>query len=558
MATSGAKLLTQCLLNAGVERVYGIIGTSIVAFVDGLYEAREQIQYISCRHEQVAATMADTEGRLTGRPGVVVLHSGPGALNSAISLGNAAKDCSPVIAITGAVRRKLENVSGMLQLDHLSVFAPICRAVYRVNSADRIPDIFEKAWRAALGAPPGPVLIEVPEDVWTEQSQAPESDRKFSAPEIPVASAKEIDTILSSLKSADKPLLLCGGGLAADGDRTAVRFSETLNLPVATTCNGRGVVPESHPLCLGRCGFGGGNTVADFAMENADLILAAGCTISDMSTYEFTMPVKAAVITINLDPEQNMPGVTLKQAVRADAAGVLNAVLDAWDNQETPDRSDWLSKFDAPAKIWKQMLERNVLPGKTPLSPGYVCNEIAGYMGERDIVTVGAGMHLLYPMAHIPCNTPRTFLSAVNFGAMGFGLAAGIAAGLIRPDSKVVTIIGDGDVMMTFQDLETAVRHNIPIKVFIFNDSAYRVLLVRQKVQFGGRIIGTQHGNPDFALLAGAFGARGIRLEKPEDVKDTVREVMESNDPTVVDVIIDPDDVAPTNVQAFLRMNMNT
>ena len=202
MATTGAKLLVECLLKAGVERIYGIIGTSNVAFVDAIYDAKEQIRYISCRHEQVAASMADTEGRLTGMPGVVMLHSGPGALNAAISLGNAAKDCSPAIAITGAVKRKLKNIDGMLHTDHLSVFAPICRAVYRVDDTVKIPEIFKNAWETATGLPPGPVLIEVPEDVWTEQVEEPPEVEAPVMKDRPTLSYKEIEEVVEALNSA--------------------------------------------------------------------------------------------------------------------------------------------------------------------------------------------------------------------------------------------------------------------------------------------------------------------------------------------------------------------
>ncbi|MFH1538261.1 MAG: thiamine pyrophosphate-dependent enzyme, partial [bacterium] len=305
----------------------------------------------------------------------------------------------------------------------------------------------------------------------------------------------------------------------------------------------------------GRCGFGGGTPVADFALENADLILAAGCTISDMTTYEFTLPVRAEVITVNLDSEQNLPGIALKKALIADAGTFLDGAVTACGYDKAPARSEWFAMFEQPKKMWRQLVENNVNPKKKPLSPGFVCREIAKYMEDGDIVTVGAGMHLLYPMAHIECRAPRTFLSAVNFGAMGFGLAAGIAAKLLKPETKVVTIIGDGDVMMTFQDIETAVREKIPMKMFILNDNAYRVLLFRQKIQFTGRILGTTHGNPDFARLADAFGARGVRLEEPDDVEPAVREAMETEEPTIVDVIIDPEDVAPTNMQAVLRMS---
>ncbi|MEW6200696.1 MAG: thiamine pyrophosphate-binding protein [bacterium] len=552
---TGAKQLVESMKAAGVNRIYGIIGTSNVAFVDALYDETEAIRYISCRHEQVAATMADAEGRLTGKPGVVLLHSGPGALNSLISLTNAAKDCSPAIAITGAVKRKLRGGDGMLEVDHLRIFENICRGVFRVNSAAEIGEVFCRAWEAAVGYPHGPTLIEVPEDVWLEPISSPPEVRIPKTPLPLKPSETDVESALENLQRAERPLLLYGGGIAyAGAAELALHFAERWNLPVATTGNGRGTMPETHALCLGRTGFGGGNIVADFAVQNADFILAVGCTLSDMTTYEYTRPIAADVITVNLDEGHDLPGIVLRSAVRADAKLFLEGILKLSGEGEAPERGEWFASFESSRKGWQQIVEAGAVAGRVPLAPGYVCREIAKYMGDSNIVTVGAGMHLLYPMAYIPSLKPLTFLSAVNFGAMGFGMAAGIAAKLISPDRTVVSILGDGDALMAFQDIETAVREKIPVKIFILNDSAYRVLLFRQRLQLGGRIIGTRHGNPDFARLAESFGAKGIRIEKPDEVSAKVKETMDADVPVVVDVIIDPDDMAPTNLQAVLVM----
>ncbi|MEW5945238.1 MAG: thiamine pyrophosphate-binding protein [bacterium] len=555
MTSSGARLLAESMLAAGVERIYGIIGTSNVVFMDALYDVRDGLRYISCRHEQVAATMADVEGRLTGKPGVVLLHSGPGALNSLISLTNAAKDCSPALAVTGAVKRKLRGADGMLEVDHLRVFAPICRGVFRVESAADMPETFRAAYAAALGPPPGPALLEVPEDVWMEPAAEAPEIKPPDKPAAPAPPEEDVALALDAIRSARKPLFLAGAGIAcARASRLAVEFAQRWNLPVVTTGNGRGTVPETHDLCLGRCGFGGGTPVADHAVQNADFILAVGCTLSDMTTYEYTLRIQAECATVNLDPGHNLPGILLKRDIRADAGKFLEKALAMSGEGEPPERREWFASFEQPKKTWRQMIDAGAAARK-PLPGGFVCREIAKYMEPEDIVTVGAGMHLLYPMAHIPCRAPLTFMSAVNFGAMGFGMAACIAAKLLRPERRAVAILGDGDALMAFQDLETAVREKIPVKIFVFNDNAYRVLLFRQKLQLMGRVHGTLHSNPDFALLARSFGALGIRLENPDEVQPLVKEAMEADEPVVVDVIIDAEDLAPTNLQAVLAMS---
>ncbi|HLN29379.1 MAG TPA: thiamine pyrophosphate-binding protein [Gemmataceae bacterium] len=281
----GTDAITHCLKAMSVKRVYGLIGTSIVGFLDGLYEARDTIRYISCRHEQVAGSMADAEGRLTRRPGIVALHSGPGSLNAMISLANAAKDCSPVIAITGSIKRRLQGCDGMLELDHVRVFRPICRAAFRVDDVRNIPTIFTEAWNAAMSGPGGPVLIEVPEDVWADRDDIDvASFNPTVPPPVPVA-ADKIRHILERLHQAARPLILAGAGVSyTHAEKFLKQVVEHLHVPVVTTGNGRGALSERHPLALGRAGYGGGNAVADEAMRRADFILGIGCTMSDITT----------------------------------------------------------------------------------------------------------------------------------------------------------------------------------------------------------------------------------------------------------------------------------
>jgi acetolactate synthase-1/2/3 large subunit len=541
------------MLAAGVQRAYGIIGTSNLYFFDALYDVRDKIRYISCRHEQVAATMAEVEGRLTGKPGVVILHSGPGALNSLISLANAAKDCSPALAITGAVKRRMRGTDGMHEVDHLKIFAPICRAVFRVESAASIPETFRAAYRATYGPPPGPVLVEVPEDVWREIVDAEPAIEPPSIPKYPGPSEDDVKYVLEAIEKSQKPLLLAGAGIQyAGASELALRFAERWNVPVATTGNGRCTLPESHPLCLGRCGMAG-TSAGDSALENADLILTVGGGISDILSYDYSFPIKAAVITVNLDSGRLMPRLDVRKTIHSDAKRFLEKALHLSGSSQPPDRSAWWASFDEPKKAWMQMVEGGAMPRK-PLPSGYVCREIANHIGPKDILALGTGMHVLYPLAHIQRQEPLTSLSAVNFGAMGFATAAGMAAKLIYPERQVVTISGDGDVLMTIQDLETIVRENINLKIFVLNDNAYRVLLFRQKFQTGGRILGTEHSNPDFARLAESFGIKGIRLENPEDVAPGIRAAMESPGPVVVDAIVDRDEPAPANLMAVATM----
>ncbi len=551
-----AQLLMESLKKMGVSRVYGVVGTSNVAFVSSLSDESD-IRYISCRHEQVAGSMADAEGRLTGKPGVVLTHSGPGTFNSLISLGNAYKDCSPVICITGAVKRRLKGSDGMLEADHLRIFGPLLKGAYRVEDASQTIPICAKAYNTAMSGARGPVLIEVPEDVWLEETDAEPEGLFLAASHKPPLHVETVWKVLDMVKEAERPLLLSGGGVAYGGaSQQVVAMAEKMNLPVITTGNGRGTVPETHPLSLGRVGFGGGNSVADTALEKADLVLGLGCTISDMTTYEYTLPIEADVILVNLDLEA-MLGSKLQAdlMVEADVKDFLDQILHGLAGYTAPDRAAWFESLQEVRDAWQQMVDAG-LASREPLPAGLVVHELAARAPGDTIVTVGAGMHLLYPMVFWPCEHPLSFLSAVNFGSMGFGFPAALGAKLVHPEREVVAVLGDGDFMMTVQDLETAVREGIGVKVLVLNDGMYRVLDVRQRLQFQGKVFGTRHGNPDFAKLAESFDAEGIRIEKLADVIPGVERLLAAPGPAVADVIIDPDDMPPMNLMANLRMSM--
>jgi acetolactate synthase-1/2/3 large subunit len=553
-----AQVLVEGMKAMGARRIYGVIGTSNIAFINALYDYQEDIRYISCRHEQVAASMADAEGRLTGIPGVALTHSGPGTLNALIAVGNAYKDCSPMILLSGAVKRKLKGSDGMLEADHLSIFTPMCKGVFRLEEAGRAEAVFSKAYSLAVSGARGPVLIEVPEDVWDEEIAGESPAFRLSAEYRPPLHVEDVWRSMELLKEARRPLLLSGGGVAyARCSDLMIRFTEALQAPVITTGNGRGTVPEGHPLCLGRVGFGGGNSVADAALSQADVILGLGCTISDMTTYEYTLPLSGEVILVNIDLEAMLSSrFRAQHLVEADVKDFLTEALGAVKDYRPPPRDEWWGLLEPKRQEWKNMVDAAVASGKVPLSPGRVINELTKLLPRERIITSGAGTHLLYPMDFMPCLEPLTFLAATNFGAMGFGFPAALAAKLVYPEKEVVAVLGDGDFMMTLQDLETACREKIKVRVLVINDYMYRVLNLRQRLQCQGRVLGTCHGNPDFAALARSFGASGWRLDKVEDTGTVLAGALAADGPAVVDVIADPDDMPPLNLEATLRMSL--
>ena len=551
---SGAQALAFGIEKMGAKRLYGIIGTSILGFFEGLYERQDKIRYISCRHEQVAATMAEVEGRLTGRPGVAMVHSGPAALNAMISVGNAYKDCSPMILITGAVKSRLKGTDGMLEADHLRIFSPFVKGDYRVQRTAEIPSILSTAFQTSLSGAWGPVVIEVPEDVWKERADVDESGYRFDVPPPTKPDEKEIERIIDALSRAKRPLILAGCGVAyaraGEGFKSLV---ERWQVPVVTTGNGRGALSEDHPLSLGRVGFGGGNPVADHAYQKADVILGIGCGISDMVTYEFTQETDADIYLINLDPAAEKRKVFVEKNLLCDAGEAIAVLNRLSVGKKVGPLASWSQDLEGDRTQWREMLVSAARPSE-PLSPSYVLSRLDPLLPHDVIVTGGAGMHVTYAHDYLPTRGPLQFLAAVNFGAMGLGLPAAMAAKLCFPERTVVAVLGDGEFMMTVQDLETAVREKIGVKIVVVNDNSYRVLEMKQKFQYQGHVIGTRHNNPDLVKLADSFGMKGIRLKKPGEVDQGLKEMMNADGPVLLEIVTDPEDIPPTNLEAVLKM----
>jgi len=303
ISLTGAQVLATCLERADVRRIYGIVGTSNIGFVNALYDKRDTIRYVSARHEQVAASMADMEGRMTGKPGVCLTHSGPGTLNATMSMANAYKDCSPLILISGAVRPALKGSDGLIEADHGKVIGPVCKGAFQVMDLAEMPAVFSSAYRLAMTPAKGPVLIEVPENLWQAEGKVDLDAIDLTLPSTGAVDQAAVEAVFQAFRDADRPVLLTGAGVfEADAAPLVLRLAEEANVRVVTTGNGRGVIPESHDLCLGRVGFFG-NPVADKALEQADLILGLGCCLSDLITWEYTVELAGKVVIVNADPE---------------------------------------------------------------------------------------------------------------------------------------------------------------------------------------------------------------------------------------------------------------
>ncbi|MDG6983300.1 MAG: thiamine pyrophosphate-binding protein [Nitrososphaerota archaeon] len=543
-----SEVLVRSLESYGVKRGYGLVGTSVLELMDAL--TTSQIRYVSTRHEQVAVSMADAEGRVTGRPGVAFVHGGPGFLNSIVSVTNAWKDGSPMLLVAGAVKKRMVGMDSWLEVPQSAMISSVVKKAWRVERGQDAARVFSEAYSLAMSPPFGPVFVEVPEDVWGQE--AGRDTVPPSASPARRAGQDEVQRVADALAKAAMPLVVAGGGInSPSGAAALASLLKRYKVPVVVTGNGRGAVPDDDPLVLGRIGFGGGNTVADGALAKADVVLCLGCGLSDVSTYGFNLTPRGEVYVVDLDPLWDRKPAPCSMHVGCDApdfAARLAPIL-----PQRPLGGAWEAQIEEWRRAWGAMLDAGSRTSSGFVSAGKFLTALDGALPADSVLAAGQGLHVLYAYAFMRVRSSRSFLAATNMGSMGFVFPAALGAKMTFPEREVVAVLGDGEFLMTLQDLETAVRERVGVKLVIVNDNSYRVLLMRQKIQKMGRVFGTTHSNPDFVRMAEAFGAQGISVGSDQETEDAVKFITKKSDvPLIVDLRIDPEDLPPLNIQGSL------
>ena len=543
-----SELLVRSLESYGVSRAYGLVGTSILELMDALYGSK--IRYVSTRHEQVAVSMADAEGRLTGRPGVAFVHGGPGFLNSLVSVTNAWKDGSPVLLVAGAVKRRMVGLDSWLEVPQSEMAASVVKRAWRVGRGSEAAAAFSQAYSLASSPPKGPVFVEVPEDVWAQE--AGEGVAPPSVKEAILADEGQVEKVARALEKAKRPLLVVGGGLNTPEGAKALRLLlSRIEVTVATSGYGRGALSEDHPLSLGRIGFGGGSGVADGALVKADVVVCSGCGLSDVSTYGFNLTPRGEVYVADLDPLWDGKPIPCSVHLECDARDFVEKLT-----RLTGERKfdvEWKEQIGQEKLRWGAMLEPGPRSKAGFASPARFLKALDRVLPPDAILSAGQGIHVLYAYAYLRVRTSRSFLAATNMGSMGFVFPAAVGAKMVFPDRESIAVMGDGEFLMTMQDMETAVREKAGAKIVVLNDNSYRVLLMRQKIQKTGRVFGTTHSNPDLVKMAEAFGAEGMTVGSDGEIDAAVEFLMRKSDlPLLVEVKVDPEDLPPLNIQGSL------
>jgi len=537
---SGGRLIVDALAEHGADRVFCVPGESYLDVLDALHDS--EISTVVCRHEGGAAYMAEAQGKLSGRPGIVMVTRGPGAANAFVGVHTAYQDAVPMILFVGLIPLPHRHREAFQEFDVSGWFGTTAKQVLVLDQAGRAPEVVAAAYHAALSGRPGPVIVGLPEDVLVEQADVPD------VPPLPVSngsvSERDLTELGSLLGGATSPLVVVGGTRwTADASRNVTRWAEAWRLPVAGDFRTYDLIDHDSPSYVGQLGYGRDDRLAQ-RLADADLVIALGGALSDVPTDGFTLRQDRAAVNVVVSPDPSLLGHlgAVKQQIVASPA----AFADAVDGLGPPGEVTW-SAWTEEARA--QQVEYGALPDPSTFEPDdtaqmtAVMRDLTDRLPRDAIVTFGAGNHAIWAQRFVRHHQPGTLLGPRN-GSMGYGTAAAISASLAEPDRLVVSIAGDGCFLMNGQELATAVQYGAAPLVVIMDNGQYGTIRAHQEQHYPGRVSGTQLQNPDFAALARSFGAHGEVVRTNRDIEPALDRalaaVWEQRIPALVHVIVDP------------------
>ena len=540
---SGAQALIRALEHEGVEMAFGVPGGAILPAYDPLLDS--PIRHILARHEQGAGHMAEGYAWATGKVGVCIATSGPGATNLVTPLADALIDSVPVVAITGQVPTTSVGNDAFQEAYTTGITMPATKHNYFVTDAGEIPEIVHQAFHIASTGRPGPVLIDIPKNIlnartmWHDPLELNLPGYRPTVEGHPMRVRDAVEKIAAS----KRPVLYVGGGIIkANAAEQLRRFADLTGAPVTTTLMGRGAFPDSHPLAMGMPGMHGTYT-AITAIQKADLLIAIGVRFDDRVTGNpATFAPSAEVIHVDVDPAEIGKVRAADIPIVGDARRVLEQLIEAWSGRETPARPEWL----ATIKTWQRDHPLHYdQAADGPIKPQYVVEELHRLTRGEAIVVAGVGQHQMWASQFWKFEEPRRWINSGGLGTMGFAVPAAVGAKAGKPDSLVYAIDGDGCFQMTSQEMITAAEEGIPVKVAVFNNGSYGMVTQWQKLFYGGRLSASVLGQGvDYPKLAEAMGCVGLRAESPEDVAPTIEKSLAIDDrPVVVEFVVDPDEM---------------
>ncbi|WP_246257107.1 acetolactate synthase large subunit [Amycolatopsis anabasis] len=528
---NAARLLVRILEAEGVEYVFGVPGEENIHFVDALNDS--PIRYILVRHEQGAAFMAEIYGRLTGKAGVASATLGPGAINLQLGVADATTNSTPVVAISAQVGLDRIYKESHQVVDLVRLFRPITKWAELAPAAEALPELVRKAFKTAQTERPGAVYLAIPEDVEAAPVTGDLKPLPVNVVRPQEPSPSQVARAAEILSSAARPIVLAGHGATRDRASAAlVEFSERLGLPVATTFNGKGVFPDDHPHALGAVGFMRHDYV-NFGFDEADVLLAVGYELQEFDPVKINPRGDKRIVHIHQFPAEVDNHYPVDVGIQGDISRSLRALADA-----VPRRFDLAGTGEKIRGLIRDELDQGRAEDGFPLSPRRIVADIREAMRRDDIVLADTGAVKMWLARMYPTYEPNTLLVSNGLSAMGFGVPGALAAKLAHPERRVLAATGDGAFLMNSQELETAVRENIPITVLIWQDDAYGLIDWKMDLELR-RSSHIAFGNPDFVQYAESFGARGYRITAADELLPTLRKALADDGVSVVTVPVD-------------------
>lgn len=532
MELKGSEIIAECLLEQGVDTVFGYPGGAVLEIYDALYKYSDKIKHIMTAHEQGASHAADGYARATGKTGVVIATSGPGATNLVTGIATAYMDSIPMVAITGNVGRALLGKSSFQEVDIAEIVKPVTKKSFQVAAMEELAPTIRKAFQIAGSGRKGPVLIDVPKDITAMKT---EYTKQQPLPYEPIAEpkAEDIDEVVKLLENCQRPVIYAGGGvISGNASKELTEFAEILDAPVCCSLMGMGDISGDHPLFAGNLGMHGA-VETGMAIKDADLIVAAGARFSDRvagDTEKFG--ANARIIHLDIDLKEINKNVKVDSWLLGDIKELLSELKAKLTQQNHEQWKKELSKYTTVTEV---------KDGKY-ITPQEILRAVEELRGDNDIVVTDVGQHQMWAAQECRFRAPRTFLTSGGLGTMGYGMGAAIGAYMGCPDKKVFLATGDGSFHMNMNEMVTLKSYDIPVIIMVFNNTVLGMVRQWQKLFYGRRFSQTDpHRATDFVAAAKAFGIEGFSVSEGKDIMPTLKKAVELNAPVLIDFHISPD-----------------
>lgn len=540
---SGAEILLQCLVAEGVDTLFGYPGGAIMPVYDALYDYHDRLRHILVRHEQGAVHAAQGYARASGRVGVALATSGPGATNLITGLADALIDSTPIVCITGQVFAHLLGTDAFQEIDVVNTTIPVTKWNVQVTEASDIPPAIAKAFFIARSGRPGPVLIDITKNAQNERFKMPEYTRcrniRTYTPK-PDLQPSQVLAAAALINQSKRPYLLAGQGVILSGATDALRaFAEKTGIPVACTLLGLGAFPTDHPLYAGFLGMHG-NYAANVNTNACDLLIAVGMRFDDRVTGNVaTYARQARIIHVDIDKAEINKIVRADVTVHADAGEALEALT----FQCEPNRHEaWVSTFRRLSEVEHQKVKEKETLRDGPIRMAEVVHDLSGQATDNTIIVTDVGQHQMVTSRYFGFRTPRTNITSGGAGTMGFALPAAIGAALASPGTPVVAVVGDGGFQMTMQELGTIMQYGLPVKILMLNNSFLGMVRQWQQLFHESRYSFTEMENPDFLKVAQAYSIPTVRIENRDELPQAIRTLLDAEGPFFMEVVVARED----------------